>query len=315
MFRTIALLASLLPLSSAARNGSQAASQFSPLTRVNNLTFSQAAALPGVTLTPGTYMFEAGPANSNPNVVRVSRNRQTLFMGMTIPTTRAKDAEASSWRSARPCAARRPRSSRGTRPVRARVTSFSTGSLSTGAMAMCVAPVASFLVRIFIEQTPPCSSLPSAHGDERSPIERIRVLCLCPSVLQHGDTGSMHCIRSGKPFLKAPLIERPHPYSRRLVIDRPEAHDHRACAGHLKRTSQPENTLSCLDLPDARVAGGQYSPLHSSEVQRCNLFRRENAVAPPQWLTDDGLPRQAQGRTATVGFQQASQRTGGSIRS
>jgi hypothetical protein len=95
MFRRIALLASLFAVVVGGGTTSQAASQFSPLTRINNLTFSKAAALPGVTLTPGTYTFEAGPANSNPNVVRVSRNRQTVFIGMTIPAIRAQDAEAS----------------------------------------------------------------------------------------------------------------------------------------------------------------------------------------------------------------------------
>jgi hypothetical protein len=94
MFRTIAPLAALAAVViGMTATAPQAASQFSPLTRVNNLTFSKAAALPGVTLTPGTYMFEAGPANSNPNVVRVSRNRQTVFIGMTIPAIRAQGAE------------------------------------------------------------------------------------------------------------------------------------------------------------------------------------------------------------------------------
>ena len=69
MFRTIALLASLLAVVVGGGTTSQAASQFAPLTRMNNLTFSQPTALPGVTLAPGTYMFEAGPANTNSNVV------------------------------------------------------------------------------------------------------------------------------------------------------------------------------------------------------------------------------------------------------
>ena len=48
---------------------------------------------PGVTLPPGTYLFEAGPAYSSPDVVRVSRNRRTVFIGMTIPAVRAQGAE------------------------------------------------------------------------------------------------------------------------------------------------------------------------------------------------------------------------------
>ena len=94
MFRNIALLALFIAVVVGVTASSpQAAAQFIPLTKVNNLTFSKAAALPGVTLPPGTYMFEAGPGNSSPNVVRVSRDRQTVFIGMTIPAVRAQEAE------------------------------------------------------------------------------------------------------------------------------------------------------------------------------------------------------------------------------
>lgn len=66
-----------------------------PMTRVNNLTFSQAVALPGVTLPPGTYTFEAGPGSTNANIVRVlSVNQQKLFfLGFTIPISRPADAQ------------------------------------------------------------------------------------------------------------------------------------------------------------------------------------------------------------------------------
>ena len=94
MFRNIASLALLVAVVvGVTAIHPQAASQFAPLTGLNKVTFSQAVALPGVTLAPGTYMFEAGPSNTNRNVVRVSRDRQTLYMGLTIPVTRAKDAE------------------------------------------------------------------------------------------------------------------------------------------------------------------------------------------------------------------------------
>jgi hypothetical protein len=57
---------------------------------VNHLTFSTAVMLPGVTLTAGTYVFEAGPGGTNPNIVRVtSQNRQKLyFLGFTLPVVR-----------------------------------------------------------------------------------------------------------------------------------------------------------------------------------------------------------------------------------
>lgn len=66
-----------------------------PMTRVNNLTFSRAVALPGVILPAGTYAFEAGPGGTNANIVRVlSVNQQKLlFLGFTIPISRPAAAQ------------------------------------------------------------------------------------------------------------------------------------------------------------------------------------------------------------------------------
>jgi|SRR5688572_213350 hypothetical protein len=96
MFRNIPLLAFLVAVVvGVTAIHPQAAGQFSQLTRINNLTFSKAAALPGVTLVPGTYEFEAGPGNTNRNVVRVmDQNRQTVYLGLTIPTARPRGAAA-----------------------------------------------------------------------------------------------------------------------------------------------------------------------------------------------------------------------------
>jgi len=50
------------------------------LSRVNRLTFSARVALPGVTLLPGSYAFEAGPGGVNPDIVRVtSADYQKLY--------------------------------------------------------------------------------------------------------------------------------------------------------------------------------------------------------------------------------------------
>jgi hypothetical protein len=94
MFRHISRLALLVAVAvGVTAIHPQAAGQFFPLTRINNLKFSQAAALPGVTLAPGTYQFEAGPGNTDRNLVRVvNQNRQTVYMGLTIPTTRPQSA-------------------------------------------------------------------------------------------------------------------------------------------------------------------------------------------------------------------------------
>jgi ABC-type Fe3+ transport system permease subunit len=63
---------------------------WSPLTRVNHLTFSGPVALPGVVLAAGAYTFESGPAGTNPDIVRVtSRNGQRLlFTGFTMRIAR-----------------------------------------------------------------------------------------------------------------------------------------------------------------------------------------------------------------------------------
>jgi hypothetical protein len=51
----------------------------------NYLTFMTAVALPGVSLTPGTYIFERADANMDPAVVRVlSRDRSKVYL-MAFP--------------------------------------------------------------------------------------------------------------------------------------------------------------------------------------------------------------------------------------
>jgi len=64
----------------------QAASSF----WINHLTFSGPVALPGVTLAAGTYTFEAGPLDTDPNIVRVLTRdrRRVLYTGFTTPVSR-----------------------------------------------------------------------------------------------------------------------------------------------------------------------------------------------------------------------------------
>ena len=91
MFRQVATLASVVAVAGIlAASSSQAANNLTPLTKVNNLRFSQPVGLPGVTLGAGSYIFEAGPQGTNPHVVRVlSQNRQrVLYMGFTVPKIR-----------------------------------------------------------------------------------------------------------------------------------------------------------------------------------------------------------------------------------
>jgi len=58
--------------------------------RINHLTFNGRVSLPGVTLAAGTYTFQAGPFDTNPNVVRVLTRdgRQVLYTGFTTPVSR-----------------------------------------------------------------------------------------------------------------------------------------------------------------------------------------------------------------------------------
>jgi len=67
-----------------------AASMQASALRTNYLTFSGPVALPGVTLAPGTYTFEAGPEETDVNIVRVQTRdrRQLLYQGFTTPVSR-----------------------------------------------------------------------------------------------------------------------------------------------------------------------------------------------------------------------------------
>ena len=97
MIRHVALLAYVVAVAAVLTASSSQAANIAPMTMANNLTFSKAVMLPGITLTPGTYVFESGPGGTNPNIVRVmSQNRQKLFyLGFTSPVVRPSGSEPS----------------------------------------------------------------------------------------------------------------------------------------------------------------------------------------------------------------------------
>ena len=97
MFRDVALLTYVVVVAAIITASYSQAANVAPLTMANHVTFSDAVMLPGVTLTAGTYVFEAGPGGTNPNIVRVmSLNRQRLyFLGFTSPVVRPAGAEPS----------------------------------------------------------------------------------------------------------------------------------------------------------------------------------------------------------------------------
>lgn len=61
-----------------------------PSPNTHHLTFTTAVQLPGVTLTPGTYTFEAGFNGHNLNLVHVTTadGRSVLFHGLTVSVSR-----------------------------------------------------------------------------------------------------------------------------------------------------------------------------------------------------------------------------------
>jgi hypothetical protein len=72
--------------------GAASMQAWSSLNHVNHLTFSGVVSLPGVTLAPGTYTFEAGPQDNDRSIVRVMTRdgRTILYQGLTTPVSRPR---------------------------------------------------------------------------------------------------------------------------------------------------------------------------------------------------------------------------------
>ena len=87
--RRFALVASAVVLVALGAATTQA---WSSLNHVNHLTFNRVVSLPGVTLVPGTYTFEAGPQDTDRSIVRVlTRDGRTiLYQGFTTPVSRPR---------------------------------------------------------------------------------------------------------------------------------------------------------------------------------------------------------------------------------
>jgi hypothetical protein len=90
--RTVVLVAAAVAVAALLITASFTHASVAPmaLSKVNYLTFSGSVRLPGTLLTPGAYTFEAGPAGTNRDIVRVTTRdgRRVLFMGFTIPVSR-----------------------------------------------------------------------------------------------------------------------------------------------------------------------------------------------------------------------------------
>src|SRR5262249_29033563 len=67
---------------------------------------------------------------------------------------------------------------------------------------------------------------PVACRDERRPVKGVRACALRAMLLQNTKSGRSDGFGCGRVLSSSRLVERTHPESGRLVIDRPEAHDH-----------------------------------------------------------------------------------------
>lgn len=69
-----------------------------------------------------------------------------------------------------------------------------------------------------------------------------------------------------------------HPLTCRLVLHRPQAHDHSFGPRHLEGPAQAEDPFSRFDLTHPRITGGEHRPIHTLQVDAGDLSRRENAI-------------------------------------
>src|SRR5262249_28710558 len=67
--------------------------------------------------------------------------------------------------------------------------------------------------------------------------------------------------------------------SGRLVIDRPEAHDHCSRTGDLERASQSEDSLTCPNRTEPRVACRENNPFGTLKVEADDFFGSEDRIA------------------------------------
>src|SRR5262245_30831784 len=121
-------------------------------------------------------------------------------------------------------------------------------------------------------------SAPVAGGDESSPVERMRALPLGAARAENCETRVAHGVGGTEMLLQPAAVERAHPVERRLIFDRPEAHDDGANSSDLKGAAQTKHTFAHSDFPEARVARREHRPLDAFQIQAGDLFSGENAV-------------------------------------
>src|SRR5260221_9560465 len=117
-----------------------------------------------------------------------------------------------------------------------------------------------------------------AGGDERAPVERVGAESLGSTFAKDAQTGGSNRFGSVQLVAEARTVQRRHPLAGCLVVDRPQAHDHRPDTGDLKRATQAKNAFAAVYLAEPRIACREDRPFGAVEVQRGNLLGGQNAV-------------------------------------
>ena len=104
------------------------------------------------------------------------------------------------------------------------------------------------------------------------------LMAVISAIAEHAEAGLVHGVGGAQVLLQTTLVEGAHPEPRRLIVHRPQAHDHRAHAGDLKRTPQSKDTLSGFDFSQTGVTRGQHGPLDAFEIQGRHFLGQQDAV-------------------------------------
>ena len=80
------------------------------------------------------------------------------------------------------------------------------------------------------------------------------------------------------PWRKPGFVQGSHPGARGLIVNRPEAHDHRSRAGDLKRPAQTEHAFARPDLSEPGIARREHRPFDAVEIQRGHFLRGQDPI-------------------------------------
>src|SRR6476619_311230 len=100
----------------------------------------------------------------------------------------------------------------------------------------------------------------------------MRALAARAARAKDAEAGLLHRVGGAEMFLQAAFVQRAHPESCRLVVDRPETHDHCSRAGDLKCPPEAEYALARFHFSEASVARRENRPLDTAQIQCRDLF-------------------------------------------